>query len=207
MTAVATATGAPEVPTHRKVVSMKLIGLIAGVITLAASMSHAADAEKRQSALDFKMKTIDGETVDLEKYRGKVVLVVNVASECGLTPQYEGLQALYEKYQKKDFVVLGFPSNQFGEQEPGSDAQIKQFCTTKYDVGFPMFSKIEVNGEDAAPLYQYLTAQDVQPVGDGEISWNFEKFLLDRDGKVVARFSPPTTPDAPELIKAIEAEL
>lgn len=187
---------------------MKFIAWIAaGVIALAASTSHAADAEKRQNALDFEMKTIDGETVDLGKYQGKVVLIVNVASECGLTPQYEGLQAIYEKYQPKGFVVLGFPSNQFGLQEPGSDAEIKQFCTTEYDVSFPMFSKIEVKGENAAPLYQYLTSKEAQPAGSGEISWNFEKFLLDRDGKVVARFSPPTTPDAPELIKAIEAEL
>lgn len=174
---------------------------------MSASLSHAADAQKPQHALDFKMKTIDGETADLSKYRGKVVLIVNVASECGLTPQYEALQAIYEKYREKGFVVLGFPANQFGLQEPGSDADIKQFCSTEYNVSFPMFSKIEVNGEGAAPLYQYLTSQDVPPVGDGEIAWNFEKFLLDREGKVAARFSPRTTPDSPEVIKSIEAEL
>lgn len=183
------------------------ISLLAGFSAMSASLSHAADAEKPQHALDLKMKTIDGETADLSKYRGKVVLIVNVASECGLTPQYEALQAIYEKYQEKGFVVLGFPANQFRGQEPGSDADIKQFCTTKYNVSFPMFSKIEVNGEGAAPLYQYLTSQDVAPVGDGEITWNFEKFLLDREGKVAARFSPRTTPDSPEVIKSIEAEL
>lgn len=187
---------------------MKLFALIAaGVIALTASATHAADSKQPSGALDFEVSTIEGETVDLEKYKGKVVLIVNVASKCGLTPQYEGLQAMYEKYQDKGFVVLGFPCNQFKGQEPGSDAEIKQFCTTKYDVSFPLFSKLEVNGEDAAPLYKYLTAQNTEPVGSGEISWNFEKFLIGRDGKVAARFSPRTKPEAPELVKAIESEL
>lgn len=183
-----------------------IVGCLALSLLVGISGMSAAD-EKRQNALDFKMKTIDGEMVDLDKYQGKVVLVVNVASECGKTPQYEGLQAIYDKYSNNDFVVLGFPSNQFGGQEPGSDAEIKQFCSTEYGVSFPMFSKIEVKGEDAAPLYRYLTKQDVQPVGKGDVQWNFEKFLIGRDGKVVARFSTGTNPDAPEVIKAIEAEL
>ncbi len=176
------------------------------------SMTHADDAAKKESsehecALNFDVKTIDGETVDLEDYEGKVVLIVNVASQCGLTPQYDGLQALYEKYQDKGFVVLGFPCNQFGSQEPGTDAEIKQFCSSKHNVTFPMFSKVEVNGKGAAELYKYLTSKDAEPAGSGKISWNFEKFLVDRDGQLVNRFSPRTTPDSAELVKAIESEL
>ena len=171
-------------------------------------MTHASEADRSpDSALDFKMETIDGKAVDLKDYQGKVVLIVNVASECGLTPQYAGLQELYEAHKDKGLVVLGFPCNQFGSQEPGSDSEIKQFCTSKYGVSFPMFSKIQVNGEDAAPLYKYLTAQNVEPVGDGKISWNFEKFLIDRDGQLVHRFSPRTGPSDPSLTKAIESEL
>ncbi len=179
--------------------------LVLGFFT---AMSHADDAAaKHECALDFKVKTIDGEQVNLEDYEGKVVLIVNVASKCGLTPQYNGLQALYEKYQEKGFVVLGFPCNQFGGQEPGSDADVKQFCTSKYNVTFPMFSKVEVNGDGAADLYKYLTSKDMEPVGSGKISWNFEKFLVDRDGQLVHRFGPRTTPDDAELVKAIESEL
>ncbi|WP_164102366.1 glutathione peroxidase [Candidatus Laterigemmans baculatus] len=187
---------------------MKLFALLAaGAIALTASTLQAADSQQPAHALDFQAKTIEGESVDLEKYKGQVVLIVNVASKCGLTPQYEGLQAIYEKYQDKGFVVLGFPCNQFKGQEPGTDAEIKQFCTTKYDVSFPLFSKLEVNGEGAAPLYKYLTSRNTEPVGSGEISWNFEKFVIGRDGQVAARFSPRTKPEAPEVIKAIEAEL
>ncbi len=163
--------------------------------------------EEHECALNFKAETIDGETVDLEDYEGKVVLVVNVASECGLTPQYKGLQAMYDQYKDKGFVILAFPCNQFGSQEPGSEADIKQFCSTKYNVSFPLFSKIEVNGENAAPIYKYLTSKDVTPAGTGKISWNFEKFLIDREGQLIHRFSPRTTPNDPELVKAVEAEL
>lgn len=170
------------------------------------SAAEAAD-QAHEGALVFESRSIDGETVDLEAYAGKVVLVVNVASRCGLTPQYSGLQSLYEKYKDRGFVVLGFPCNQFGEQEPGTAAQIKQFCTTKYNVSFPMFSKIEVNGEGAAPLYKYLTSRDVPPAGSGEISWNFEKFLIDREGRLVHRFSPRTKPSDADLVEAIEAAL
>jgi glutathione peroxidase len=166
-----------------------------------------ATADDHECALNFKAKTIDGETVDLEDYEGNVVLVVNTASQCGLTPQYAGLQELYEKYKDKGFVVLGFPCNQFGSQEPGSEAEIKQFCSTKYNVTFPMFSKIDVNGEEAAPIYKYLTSQDAKPAGKGQISWNFEKFLIDREGNLVNRFAPPTKPSDAELIQAIDSEL
>ena len=163
--------------------------------------------ESEVTTLDFKVKNIDGETVDLEDYEGKVVLIVNTASECGLTPQYAGLQDLYKKYEEKGLVVLGFPCNQFNGQEPGSEADIKSFCSTNYNVTFPMFSKVDVNGKDATPIYKYLTSKDVKPAGRGKISWNFEKFLIDRDGNLVNRFAPRTTPDDAELVKAIESEL
>ncbi|MCC9600070.1 glutathione peroxidase [Stieleria sp. JC731] len=153
------------------------------------------------------MKDIDGKEVDLEDYEGKVVLIVNTASQCGLTPQYTGLEALYQKYKDKGFVILGFPCNQFGGQEPGTDAEIKTFCSTKHNVSFPMFSKVEVNAEDACDLYKYLTSKDVKPKGAGSVSWNFEKFLIDREGKLIARFAPPTKPSDSALVKAIESQL
>jgi glutathione peroxidase len=179
--------------------------LLAGVV--AACVSPAMAEEKAESPLNHKVKTIAGKEVDLSQYKGKVVMIVNVASACGLTPQYEGLQALHEKYADKGLVVLGFPCNQFGKQEPGSDAEIAEFCKSNYSVEFPMFSKIDVNGDNADPLYKDLTGADTKPVGPGKISWNFEKFILDRNGKIAARFSPKTTPDDAEVIKTIEAEL
>lgn len=163
--------------------------------------------DSQGGALGFEVKDIDGKGVNLDQYQGKVILVVNVASKCGLTPQYKGLEALYDKYKEKGLVVMGFPCNQFGGQEPGSETEIKQFCSSKYDVTFPLFSKIDVNGPGAAPLYKFLTSKDLQPAGKGDISWNFEKFLVDREGKVIARFSPRTKPEDAELIKAIEAAL
>ncbi len=175
---------------------------------MAAADKAGKDASSdHECALNFKMENIDGETVDLEDYEGNVVLIVNVASRCGLTPQYAGLEQLYDNYKEKGLVVLGFPCNQFAGQEPGTDAEIKQFCSTRYDVSFPMFSKIEVNGDDAAPLYKYLTGKAVKPAGKGDVSWNFEKFLVDRDGNLIARFSPRTKPSDAELIKAIESNL
>nr|WP_246146870.1 glutathione peroxidase [Rubripirellula lacrimiformis] len=167
-------------------------------------MAHDGEHE---CALDYKMKTIDGETVDLEDYEGKVVMIVNVASKCGLTKQYAGLQKLYESHQDKGFVILGFPCNQFGGQEPGTDAGIKEFCSTKFNVSFPMFSKIDVNGDGAAPIYKYLTSKDAKPAGEGPISWNFEKFLIDREGNLVHRFAPRTTPEDAELNQAIKEQL
>lgn len=165
--------------------------------------SRAADVK---SPLDFKMKSIDGKDVDLAQYRGKVVLIVNVASKCGLTGQYDGLEKLYEKYSDKGFVILGFPANQFGGQEPGTDDEIKEFCTANYGVKFPMFSKIVVKGDGIHPLYQFLTGKETNPKFADEIKWNFEKFLLDREGNVVARFAPRTSPESPDLVKAIETE-
>ena len=184
--------------------------LVCGIVcTVACPMAYSDQNEKgeHECALEFKMDDIDGKKVDLHDYEGKVVLIVNTASECGLTPQYAGLQELYKKYEDKGFVVLGFPCNQFGSQEPGTADEIKQFCSTKYSVSFPMFSKIEVNGKEAAPLYKYLTSKDVEPAGKGKISWNFEKFLVDREGNLVGRFAPRTKPSAAEVVKAIESEL
>jgi glutathione peroxidase len=175
---------------------------------LFAVIAGSALAEDAASSpLGFKMKSITGQEVDLSDYKGKVVLMVNVASKCGYTPQYEGLEAIYEKYKDKEFVVLGFPCNQFLWQEPGSDAQIAEFCSKTYHVKFPMFSKIDVNGKNAAPLYQYLTAVDTKPAKKGKISWNFEKFLIGKSGQVVARFAPGAEPDSKEVVSAIETEL
>jgi len=152
---------------------------------------------------DFDAKTIDGDTQSLKAYAGRALLVVNVASKCGFTPQYEGLEALYRKYATQGFAVLGFPCDQFGHQEPGSDAEIASFCSTSYDVTFPMFSKIEVNGDNAHPLYKFLKQQAPGLLGTEAIKWNFTKFLIDKQGRVVKRFAPN---DAPESIeKDVEA--
>ena len=149
----------------------------------------------------YSAPSISGEDTSLASFSGKALLIVNVASECGLTPQYAGLQELHKKYAAKGLAVLGFPCNQFGAQEPGTEEQIQQFCSTSYGVEFPLFAKVEVNGEGRHPLYAHL-------IGDGEdISWNFEKFLVDGDGQTIARFSPRTTPDDPELVAAIEKAL
>lgn len=155
----------------------------------------------------FTMKSIDGTEQALADYRDRVLLVVNVASRCGLTPQYKDLQALHASYAGKGFAVLGFPCNQFAGQEPGSDADVKAFCDTRYGVTFPLFSKIEVNGSGRAPLYAWLTAQPSRPDGPGDVKWNFAKFLVGKKGQVVARFEPATAPTAPEVRQAIEKEL
>jgi len=167
----------------------------------------AASLFGASSALDFTLNSIDGQPAPLSQYRGKVVLLVNVASKCGYTPQYAGLEAIYEKYKDKGFVVLGFPANNFKAQEPGADEEIKTFCTRKYNVTFPMYSKISVVGEDKAPLYQFLTDTQANPTTGGEIKWNFTKFLVGRDGKVVQRFEPAVTPDSPAVVSAVEEAL
>ncbi|MEQ9080637.1 MAG: glutathione peroxidase [Sandaracinaceae bacterium] len=154
---------------------------------------------------DFRMKTLDGGETNFADLDGKVALVVNVASKCGLTPQYEGLQKLHEKYE--GLAVLGFPCNQFGGQEPGSPEDIQSFCSTSYGVSFPMMAKIEVNGTGAHELYQWLKREETEPQPAGDITWNFEKFLVGKDGQVLARFSPKVAPDAPELVGAIEKAL
>lgn len=158
-------------------------------------------------AYDFSLRTIDGADLPLDTFRGKAVLVVNVASKCGLTPQYAGLEALYREKKDAGLVVLGVPCNQFMGQEPGTEAEIASFCSTKYDVTFPLTSKVDVNGETQAPLYQWLNGSSAGPAEAGDISWNFEKFLIGRDGSILGRFSPKLKPDAPELRSAIEAAL
>ena len=164
-------------------------------------------AEKPTGPLSYTMNSLAGKPVELSKYQGKVVLVVNVASECGLTPQYAGLQQLHEQYAGKGLAVLGFPANEFGAQEPGTNAQIATFCKQNYGVTFDMFAKIDVNGENACPLYKHLTSLETQPKGAGKIGWNFEKFLLDRQGHVIGRFDPQTSPRDPEIVKAVEGAL
>ncbi|HEX4130904.1 MAG TPA: glutathione peroxidase [Pirellulales bacterium] len=153
------------------------------------------------------MKSIDGKPVDLAKYKGRVVLIVNVASQCGYTDQYANLEGLYGKYKGQGLAVLGFPANEFGQQEPGTNAEIAQFCRKNYGVDFDMFSKVAVEGDGIVPLYAYLTSPKTNPKFAGPITWNFEKFLIGRDGQVVARFDPGTSPESPEVIAAVEAEL
>ncbi len=171
---------------------------------LQAQDGAASTEKKADSAWDFEMRTIDGVNQPLSTYKGKVALFVNTASRCGFTPQYEGLEKLYQTYKKKDFVILGFPSNDFLWQEPGSDAEIKEFCRLKYGVSFPMFSKISVKGSDQAPLYRYLTTSGPEPQA---ISWNFNKILVGRDGKVIKHFGSRVKPESDELKAAIETAL
>lgn len=167
-----------------------------------------ADKEGRPvSPLDFKLKTIDGEDMDLSQYKGKVVMLVNVASRCGLTKQYTALQALHEKYKDKGLVLVGIPANNFGGQEPDTEAKIKEFCSTNYKVSFPMTSKISVNGDDKHALYKFLTEEATAKDFAGDIEWNFAKFLVDRNGNLMARFASPTKPDDAQVTAAIEKAL
>ena len=177
---------------------LAFLGTMAALVFLSTS-AHA------DSVYDAPVKDIDGKDASLSPYKGQVMLVVNVASKCGNTPQYAALEAAFEKYKSKGLVVLGFPCNQFMQQEPGTGAEIKEFCTSKYHVTFPMFEKIEVNGAGRAPLYNDL-AGAASPF-PGDIKWNFTKFLVDREGKIVARFEPKTQPNAPEVTAAIEKAL
>jgi len=154
----------------------------------------------------FTLNSIDGKPAPLADYKGKVVLIVNVASRCGYTPQYSALEAIYEKYKGQGFVILGFPANNFGAQEPGTNEEIKTFCSRKYNVSFPMYSKISVKGDDQAPLYAYLTKETATGIA-GDIKWNFTKFLVDRNGNVVQRFEPGVTPDSKDVTEAIEKQL
>jgi glutathione peroxidase len=162
---------------------------------------------QQKSIYDFNMKTIDGQPATLGAYSGKVVLLVNVASKCGFTPQYAGLEAVYEKYKDRGLVIVGFPANNFMQQEPGTDEEIKKFCSNKYNVTFPMMSKVSVKGDDQTPLYGFLTGKSTDPQFAGDIKWNFTKFLFDRNGKPVARFEPNVTPDSPQVTAAIESAL
>ena len=181
-------------------------------ISLALTLSKKTvdgEGEKmtEKSVLDFNMKNIDGKDVKLDSYRGKVLLLVNVASKCGYTPQYEGLQAIYAKYRDQGLVVMGFPANNFMGQEPGTNEEIKTFCTTKYNVTFPMFAKISVKGDDIHPLYRFLTGKETNPEFSGDITWNFNKFLVDRNGKIIDRFSTREKPEGEKIAQAIERAL
>ena len=175
---------------------LMLLGMAVGAMAFGAS-----------SVYDFTLNSIDGAPTPLSTFKGKVVLLVNVASKCGYTPQYAGLEKLYEKYKDKGLVLVGVPANNFGGQEPGSNAEIKMFCSRNYNVTFPMMSKVSVKGADTTPLYQYLTGKSANPKTGGEIKWNFTKFLVDKKGNVINRFEPGVTPEAPELVKAVEAAL
>jgi len=175
------------------------------VLALALCVTLAPAQQK--SIYDFTLKSIDHQPVSLSNFQGKVVLIVNVASKCGFTPQYAALEALYERYKDRGLVIVGVPANNFLSQEPGSDEEIKKFCTNKYNVSFPMMAKVSVKGDDIAPLYTFLTASETNPKFSGEVKWNFTKFLFDRAGSPVARFEPATKPDSPEVIAAIESAL
>src|ERR1700728_1463121 len=175
--------------------------LLLGLIILMTTSTFAAS-----NLYNFPLPSIDGKPLPLADFKGKVILMVNVASQCGYTPQYSALEAIYEKYKGQGFVILGFPANNFGAQEPGTNEEIKTFCSRKYSVKFPMYSKISVKGDDQAPLYAYLTKQ-TGPGITGDIKWNFTKFLVDKDGNVVQRFEPAVTPDSKELTSAIEKQL
>jgi glutathione peroxidase len=178
---------------------MKTLTILATVFLMQTITSQAQSIDK------IAVKDIDHKDTTIGAYQGKVLLIVNVASKCGFTPQYAGLESVYEKYKDKGLVVLGFPCNQFGAQEPGTNEEIKQFCSTKYNVTFPLFDKIEVNGPNRAPLYVALAGKDSPFPGD--IRWNFTKFLIGRDGKILNRFDSKAKPDSPEVIAAIEAAL
>jgi len=182
---------------------MNLISMLV-LALLAAPQTKTPEKPKVADALNFTMNSLEGKPVNLSKYQGNVVLMVNVASECGYTPQYEGLQALHKKYAARGLRVLGFPSNDFGGQEPGSNAEIQDFCKKNFGVEFDMFSKIKVLGSDKSPLYKTLTAT---PKFTGDVSWNFEKFLIGRDGQVIGRYKSAVEPLSTELTRAIEAAL
>lgn len=190
---------------------MRITGLLLLIVLLIVPASvHARTAKPKGSSMStttlhsFQVRAIDGTERSLADYKGKTVLVVNTASRCGFTPQYEGLEAVYEKYRERGFEVLAFPANDFMGQEPGTNAEIQTFCTTRFKTTFPLFEKISVKGKQIDPLYRWLTVDSGFP---GDIPWNFTKFLVGPDGRVIARFSPNTKPDAPELIAALEKSL
>lgn len=181
------------------------LSVVLAAATAIATMAGGEEAMK--NVYDFEMKDIDGNAVALSRYRGQVALVVNVASRCGFTKQYEDLQKLYETYKERGFAILGFPANNFMGQEPGTDEEIKAFCSTTYGVTFPMFSKMSVKGKDQHPLYAFLTDKSIHPEFGGEIAWNFNKFLVDKQGRVVARFGSRDKPLDPAVTNAIEKAL
>lgn len=188
----------------RSLPTLMLALLTLSAVTPASALKTKGTPVNTTTLYSFQAKAIDGTDRKLSDYKGKAVLVVNTASRCGFTPQYEGLEALYQKYRDRGFEILAFPANDFMGQEPGTNAEIQTFCTTKFRTTFPLFEKVRVKGRDMAPLYQWLTKDSAFP---GDISWNFAKFLVGPDGKVVARFNPNTKPEAPELVAALEKAL
>jgi len=182
------------------------IFLVLSIMLLAAGVVVAAEAPAK-NVLDFSLKSISGQETALDQFRGKVLLLVNTASKCGFTPQFKALEEVYKRYKDQGLVILGFPANNFLWQEPGTDKEIAEFCLINYGVSFPMFSKISVRGKNIHPLYKFLVEKDTNPVFAGKIAWNFTKFLVDRQGNVVARFEPKQIPDDPQVIDAIEKAL
>lgn len=190
----------------QRIVSLALCSIV-GLAALGTVFAADKEEKKVPEVLKFKMKKLDGKDADLAAYSGKVVLFVNVASQCGYTPQYKGLEALHEKYAEKGLVVVGVPANDFGKQEPGTNEEISDFCKKNYGVKFDVLSKVTVKGDDKCDLYKYLTRQETKWNSKGEVKWNFEKFLIGRDGKVAGRYASGVDPESDELIAAIEAEL
>lgn len=194
-------------------IALSLIAAFAAVSASALFLlreptTGSAQTKKAMNSIyDIPLKTIDGKPATLGDYKGKVLLIVNVASQCGYTPQYEGLEKVYEQYQSKGLVVLGFPANNFGGQEPGTETEIKTFCSTKYNVKFPMFSKLSAKGADIHPLYKFLTEKETNPQFAGQITWNFNKFLIDKNGNPIARFDSADKPESAKVTQAIEQAL
>jgi len=180
-----------------------MIKILCFLLVFAAASVMAAD----KSIYDFTLSSIDGQPAPLSAFKGKVVLLVNVASRCGFTPQYTALESIYEKYKDRGLVIVGIPANNFGLQEPGTNQEIKTFCSSKYNVTFPMMAKVSVKGNDQAPLYRFLTDKTAHPETGGDIQWNFTKFLIGMDGRILARFEPDVTPDSPQITSAIEKAL
>ncbi len=185
----------------------KMKRIIMIMILLVVITAIQAEEQNMNSIYDFEMVNIQGDTLKLSEYIGKVMLIVNTASKCGFTYQYEGLEKLYETYKDSGFVILGFPANNFLKQEPGSNEEIATFCSINYGITFPMFSKISVRGKDMHPLYKYLTSKDTNPEFSGKISWNFNKFLISKGGKIINRFGSRDKPESDKIIKAIEGAL
>jgi glutathione peroxidase len=181
--------------------------LFGGLLFGLSTQPSVTSEKKAQSVFDFTMKSIDGKEIPLARYKGNVVLIVNVASQCGYTPQYKDLEALYRKYRDKRFMILGFPANNFGAQEPGTDAEIKSFCQRTYNVTFDMFAKISVKGDDQHPLYKFLTASTKNPKFAGEVKWNFQKYLIDKNGNIIGKYLSSVEPLSKMLTDAIEAAM
>jgi glutathione peroxidase len=186
-------------------VSLVIVSAVA--LFLVEAKSSTVKKERTKSVYDFTLKDVKGKDVKLDEFRGHVVMLVNVASKCGYTPQYEGLEKIYERYKDRGFTILAFPANNFGAQEPGTNEEIQQFCRLNYGVKFPIFSKISVKGDDKHPLYKYLTEKETNPEFAGEIKWNFNKFLVGKDGKILARFDSADKPEDEKVTGAIERAL